>query len=64
MHQTLQAAVPGVDGAQSDEDASLRRADFWLLSGGGGVLSPGGFWKFGTRGYVVTVLAFLCFFGS
>jgi len=51
------------DGARSDSDDLLRRADFWRLSTGGAI-DPGGFWEFGSRGRAITVSARLRFFGN
>jgi len=51
------------DGAWSDLDDLLRKADFWHLSSGGAI-DPGGFREFGTRGRAITVLARLHFFGN
>jgi len=51
------------DGAWSDSDDLLRRADFWRLSSGGAI-DPGGFRGFGRRGRAITVSARLHFFGN
>jgi len=51
------------DGARSDLDGLLKRADFWRLSSGGAI-DPGGFRGFGSRGRAITVSAWLRFFGN
>jgi hypothetical protein len=52
-----------VDGAWSDSNDLLRRADFWRLSSGGAI-DPGGFRGFERRGRAITVSVRLCFFAN